>query len=71
MPASVNLNTLILLNILILPMLVAIKLATIARQLINIAEPPAPNNIAMGKISYCAVSHFSQPNSTQIHPPDN
>ena len=51
------------------PMLDPIKLATIARQLINIADPPAPNNTAIGKISYCAVSHFSQPNKTQIHPP--
>ena len=51
-------------------MLLAIKFATMARQLINMADPPAPSNAAIAKISYLAVSHCSQPNNTHMHPPN-
>ena len=51
-------------------MLLAIKFATMARQLINMADPPAPSNAAIAKISYFAESHFSQPNKTHMHPPN-
>ena len=51
-------------------MLLAIKFATMARQLINMADPPAPSNAAIAKISYFAVSHSSQPNKTHMHPPN-